>query len=386
MKIRFFKQSTHILLFSFFALLLFMGHRTGSISLLSLFCVLVMFIVPLHRYIDSIAGLLVVFTIAFTTIGIATGFVASVPMAIAYFIPSIFFYCLGRYIVDIIDYREQLLWLLLIIIALYLFEIYISVFQTIASSGSIINTSRLFYFRGDEGRQLTATLVGLGVSLGFVGLPMSIIYKGSKLVRILYLFLFLCSLITTIHLVNRTGIFICICTLFATFLYYYRFSLSKILWGVIICTVLYLLLSKLGVISHDVFEAYAARNDADLVTGGDRTGRWTHAFQHLLTSPLGWAENNGTTEYYVHNMWLDIAKVTGLLPFILLLICTIVSFRTLFNLLTIRKEIVIALLLSLNICFFLSCFVEPVYGGLHFFLYVMIWGIQKQYLVRFCNS
>lgn len=380
------QRPANLILFSLFALLLFMGHRTGFISILSLFCILIVFLVPWNLYIDGLSVLILAFTISFTAIGIVSGFITDIHTMIAYFIPSIFFYCLGRYIVDVIDCKEQLLWLVLVIIALYLFEIYFSIFQSVTSTGNIINTSRLFYFNGNEGRQLTATLVGLGASLGFVGLPMSIIYKSNRLIRVLYFFLFLFSLITTIHLVNRTGLVICVCVLAITLIYYHKSNVIKIFWGVIICFFLYLLLNKLGVISSDVFDAYAARNETDLTTGGDRTEKWEEALQHLFTSPFGWAENNGTTEFYVHNMWLDIAKVTGLLPFFLLILCTISSFRTLFKLLTVRKDIVVALLLSLNGCFFMSCFVEPVYGGLHFFLYVMIWGVQKQYLLRFCNS
>lgn len=385
MKVKFLQRPSNFILFCLFALLLFMGHRTGFITILSIFCILIVFMVPCRLYIDNLAGLLIAFTISFTIIGIASGFITSITTMIAYFIPSIFFYWLGCYIVDVIDCKTQLLCVILFILALYLYEIYFSIFLSVTSTGSIINTSRLFYFGGNEGRQLTATLVGLCASLGFVGLPISIIYKDNKIIRTLYFLLFLFSLITTIHLVNRTGLVVCVCTLVITLIYYHKFNLLKILSGVVICVLLYVLLTKLGVINHDVLDAYATRNEADLTTGGDRTGKWVDALQHLFTSPLGWAENNGTTELYVHNMWLDIAKVTGILPFILLVFCTISSLKSLFKLLTVRKDIVVALLLSLNVCFFLSCFVEPVYGGLHFFLYVMLWGIQKQYLKRFCN-
>ena len=381
-----FRQPKDILLFSLFALLLFMGHRTGFITMLTLFCMLVTFVIPLNRYIDFQGILLIVFTICFTVIGILNGCVDSLSTAIAYFIPSVFFYCLGKYLVDKIDYKPQLLLVMIVIITIYLLEIYFSIFQKILSTGSIVNTSRLFYFGGNEGRQLTATLVGLGASLGFIGLPMFLLYKDKIEIRCLFLLLFFSSLITTIHLVNRTGLVICVCSLIITLIYFYRFDLSKILSGIIICSIIFLILVKLDIISVDVFNAYALRNEVDFATGGNRTVRWLEALHQLFISPFGWAENNGTTDYFVHNMWLDIAKVVGIIPFVTLLICTISSFRVLFKLIKLKKDVVVAMLLSLNICFFLSCFVEPVYGGLHFFLYVMLWGIQKQYLLTFCRK
>ena len=386
MDFKFIRQPKNIILFAFFALLLFMGHRTGFITVLTLFCFLITFIVPWYRYFDKLAILIISFTICFTLIGIASGFVSSVATAIAYFIPSIFFYFLGKYIVDIINHKSHLLWFIIVVVILYLFETYLTVIQTVISTGSILNTSRLFFFGGNEGRQLTATLVGLCASLGFIGLPISIIYKDSRIVQLLFMILFLLSLVTTVHLVNRTGLVICIFSLLFTLAYYYKSNISKIVFAVILCAILYAILVHFEVVTPEVLDAYAARNEADFTTGGNRTGKWAEAIHQLLISPLGWAENNGTTELYVHNMWLDIAKVTGILPFILLVLCTISSIKTLFVLLREKRDVVVAMLLSINICFFLSCFVEPVYGGLHFFLYVMIWGFQKQYSVKFQNS
>ena len=199
-KSRILRQPKHIILFSLFALLLYMGHQTGFISILSIFCLLVLLIIPFNRYIDTLGVLLLAFTGCFTVIGLLSGFVDSLSAAIAYFIPSIFFYCFGKYIVDILESDEQFFVVILAAIALYSYELYMTTIESAISTGSLVNTSRLFYIDGDEGRKLTATLVGLGVSLGFTGLPMSILYKGKKIVR---------------------GVF------FIVFTYYYTFSKSN---------------------------------------------------------------------------------------------------------------------------------------------------------------
>lgn len=386
LKSKILRQPKHVLLFGLFALLLFMGHRTGFITLLALFCILVPLFVPINRYIDTLGLLLITFTICFTCIGVFNGYVKSLSTAIAYFIPSVFFYFIGRYIVDKLEFKYQIINMVILIIALYSLEIYTSIIGSIMSTGSIINTSRLFYFGGDEGRQLTATLVGLGVALGFVGLPMGIIYKENRLVRCLFLILFLLSLITTVHLVNRTGLVVCILSLLITLLYYYRTNTYQLFFALIASVILYFLVLKLGIINQEVIDAYASRNEVDLELGGGRIDKWIDAFKQLFMSPFGWAANVGKTDIFVHNMWLDIARVTGLIPFGVLVCCTIASFKVLLKLMRIKKDIIVAMLLSLNVCFFISFFVEPVYGGLHFFLYVMVWGIQKQYLVRFNRS
>lgn len=382
-KSKIFRQPKHIILFSLFALLLYMGHQTGFISILSIFCLYVLLIIPLNRYIDTLGVLLLAFTGCFTIMGLLGGFVDSLSAVLAYFIPSIFFYCFGKYIVDIFESKEQILVVILAVIVLYSYELYMTTIESVISSGSLVNTSRLFYIDGDEGRKLTATLVGLGVSLGFIGLPMSILYREKNIVRAVFLIVFILSLLTTIHLVNRTGLVICVLTLVITLLYYYGTDIRQLLVALIVSLVIYLILQKLGIINQEIFDAYSARNEADVLTGGGRTEKWGNAVRQLFVSPFGWAENSGKTDIFVHNMWLDIAKVTGLIPFILLCLSTLSSFNTLGKLICIKRDIIVAVLLSLNVCFFCSCFVEPVYGGLHFFLYVMLWGIQKQYLVRF---
>lgn len=380
------RQPKHIILFSLFALLLYMGHQTGFISILSIFCLLVLLIIPFSRYIDTLGFLLLAFTGCFTIMGLIGGFIGSVSAAIAYFIPSIFFYCYGRYIVDILDSKEQIFIVIVAVIVLYSCELYMSAIESVIATGSIVNTSRLFYIDGEETRKLTATLVGLGVSLGFIGLPMAILYKDKKIIRGIFVIVFLLSLVTTIHLVNRTGLVICVLTLVITLLYYYRTNIRQLLVALILSLAVYVLLQKLGIINQEVLDAYAARNEADVLTGGGRTERWGYALRQLFLAPFGWAENSGKTDMFVHNMWLDIAKLTGIIPFILLCLCSLSSFNVLGKLLRIKRDIIVAMLLSLNVCFFCSCFVEPLYGGLHFFLYVMLWGIQKQYLVRFCRS
>lgn len=352
----------------------------GFITLLSLFCILVSIIIPCKHYIDSLGYLLIAFTFSYTFIGIATGFINTLSSTIANAFPLIFFYCFGRYIQNKLQTKTQFLFFISILITFYSFEIYSSIIQSIISSGNIINTSRQFRFGSDESRALTATLVGLCVSIGFIGLPISLILKNNKKLKWYYFLIFFFSTLTTIHLVNRTGLIVGITSLIVTLAYYYREKRFKIILAIFLCATLFFILLKTGVINQDIIDAYANRNNDDLLTGGGRLDRWEEVPERLIFSPFGWAEKNGHTVYYIHNMWLDIAKVTGIIPCLLLIISTIKSIKSIIQLTSIRQNIIVATFVALNVCFFLSCFVEPVYGGLHLFLYVMVWGMQNQYL------
>lgn len=373
-------RGKNLLLMGLYALLLYMGHMTGFITIVTLFSILVLLLVPCIRYFDKIGKLIIAFTALYCLIGQLTGFFSDFSTLLALAIPLFPFYCFGSYVQENLKNRQYVLLFILVTVTLYSYEIYSTIIRSIAATGSVINVTREFYFDEDEMRKLTATLVGLGASMGFIGLPMAILLKDSKIKRILFLAVFVCSLLTTIHLVNRTGLVVGVVTMVATSLYYYRSNRKYILFAVLFCFVLLLVLSYSGVINQEVIDAYTKRNEADLSTGGDRTGRWDYAINQLLLHPFGWAEHLGTTVYYIHNMWLDIAKVTGIIPFLLLVTPTFLSMKTLVRLMHKKQDIIVALFISLNTCFFLSCFVEPVYGGLHLFLYVMVWGMQNQYL------
>ena len=377
---RLFHGNSNLVLLVMGALTLYMSHRTGFITILSLYCILIFCVVPVRRYIDGLGIWVIAFTITFTFIGVATGLINSLSTAIAYTIPLPFFYVLGRYIQHESQSNKVTLYIVAFVILFYSLEIYLSIFKNIVSTGSIINASRLFYFEGNESRKLTATLVGLAASLGFAGLPMFAILKGDKVIRLFYFLLFLSSLITTINLVNRTGLVVWVFSFMLPVLYFYKRSRFKLIIIFCICFILIGIMISTGIISQEVISAYSERNELDLQTGGGRLEKWSSALLHIFSSPFGWAENNGTTNMFVHNMWLDVAKVTGIIPFFILLVSTVKSIKTVVKLSKFQVNEVVACFISLNICFFLSCFVEPVYGGMHMFLYVMIWGMQNQYL------
>lgn len=89
--------------------------------------------------------------------------------------------------------------------------------------------------------------------------------------------------------------------------------------------------------------------------------------RELIQYPMG----GRASQVYRHNMWLDVGRVSGIIPFCLLLVYSIKNFA---NVTVIWKNTKILpslryLLLFLYIGAYVNCFVEPIWeGALNFFL------------------
>ena len=124
--------------------------------------------------------------------------------------------------------------------------------------------------------------------------------------------------------------------------------------------------------NSELLELYTERNE-DFATAGNRTNRWSYAIEQLFKYPFGWYDG---TIYHVHNMWLDIARISGIIPFLILAYFAGKNIIGSFVLIKRYNTPLMYLMLGLNVCFFTSCFVEPIVGGIHFMLYCMLWGFQ----------
>jgi hypothetical protein len=133
-------------------------------------------------------------------------------------------------------------------------------------------------------------------------------------------------------------------------------------------------------VDQSVLDAYAQREENsayDASSMGGRSDMWLSAIGSLFTSPFGW-EPVGYT--FAHNMWLDIARMAGLLAFIPFLIATILHGKNLLKLFHNRYITnFTAIIISINVAMLFSSFTEPVIEGslLFFCILMMIWGITK---------
>lgn len=364
------------ILFVLFCLALLINHRTGYVTLLSVFILLFgLTKLPKAKF-DGLGIAVLLYSVLYILFSSFNGIEYQMSAYILYGICPYIFYMYGRYAAGRWTTENQHLTFWLLIILFYCIDIFVVSGISIVSSGELINSKREFSFT--DSQDLSATLVGLCMDIGMIGLPMAILIKGVKL-KLSYFSLFVMSLVVTVSLLNRTGLVVLVLCSAGVILWRARKDFSILIKTGLAVAVIFLVLVYVGVINEQLIEFYTARNE-DLSTMGHRSYRWTYALSQLFTHPFGWARWGEV--YYVHNMWLDIARISGIIPFSFLVFFAVKSFYLAFRLVSRTESVLSYLMLGLNICFFFSCFVEPIFGGTHFMLYIMLMGYENTLYYR----
>ena len=355
-----------------------------SIYIIFVFCLLSLLILPIRKYVDKTVIFLVLFSIFYCLPLIFFGVDSWFNFA-SYLLCPVIFYMYGKYVVDKLKESKLIALFLAVSILLFSIVLYLSAIQDIAQN-KFVNITRSFSIWGMDGGQdsLSATLYGLVASLGLVGL--SVFFARTALtkgVKGVFLLLFVLSMLTVLHLVNRTGIVIAVACVFCVSAYCSQGRIWRLLGCGLLVFMLVLLLIELNVIDQNVVDAYANRNEGigEVNTAGGRWDKWVDGIQNVLKYPLGW-DVEAPQYGYAHNLWIDIARISGFLPFLCFLIVTFISYGKLLKLLRLKDMTIVPLLFGLNVCFFLSSFVEPVIEAipLYFYLYLMLWGVQNAVL------
>lgn len=364
-----------ILLYSIYFIVIATMLIPESIYVKFFFSVIVFFIVLKNIRFDKIALYLALFSVLYALMGVLNHKFAV--LAISYMVSPCSFYLFGKYTVKKFS-DEILIWFVLLTILFCGLHVYLGTILDIRS-GTLISYSRHIDFPYVE--RLQATLVGAAISLGLCGFSVFMNYKPLlRLQPLMFLGLSLLSLLVLLHLSNRTGFVIIVLCLIFGMLYMLRNRGAFMFLFVIVLLFLSItyISSNYGASFADFISAYEYRNaNSALDTGGERTGRWVDGLENLLASPFGW----NPIYDRVHNFWLDVARVGGLLPFIPLVIATFKSISLSIKIYKIKNSLLILIMLELYICFFLTCMVEPILEGLstYTYLYFMLWGMQFEF-------
>lgn len=364
-------------LFMFLAFIIILNHQTGYISLVTVFSVAVLFIFISKAKIDIYSILIIIFGVFYYTISAINGYENNIQTTVICYIAPFFFYQYGYYFPSRFRTDDSITVAWTIIVICYCLDIFCIATGNILSSGELIAEQRSLMFGGESGYSMSATLVGLSLDIGMIGLAMAIIVK-NKYMRIVYILMFFFSLLTTIHLLNRTAIAVAMLCTLTLIAYKSRNDIRTLILSVVVILSISAILIYFGIVNDDIISLYKERN-VDLSTMGTRTTRWKDAIGNILIYPFGWGTMG--QEFNIHNMWLDIARIAGIIPFLILSYLTINTFIKTIRLLISHERTISYLLLGLNICFFASCFVEPIYGGTHLNLYFMLMGTVN-YLTR----
>lgn len=367
------------ILFLLFVLVLYNSILVGTSYYTMAFCVMAMITIPVRKYIDKQAVWLIAFSILYSLMYVMLDLSPShIPLYLA---APLIFYCYGKYVVDNLHSRKAILEFVAIVVFFFSLVTYYTCIIDIGSVG-LINLSRTMGRSGVEDAVMAATLYGLNVSLGLACLFgfLSIEKKERTLLHYLLPISFALSLLTTVHLVNRTGL-VLVCFSVIIFLFYSKKS-SKATWIILIfVAALFAYLSTKSDFAS-ILDAYTSRGEVEghgLSDAGSRTEKWMDALSRLFSSPFGWYKDINYT--FTHNMWLDVARLTGITPFIAIVGATIVGYKDTLHLYRIKNDYLVLTLISIQVVFFLECFVEPVMEGfdLFFYLMCMFFGIQRQY-------
>lgn len=292
--------------------------------------------------------------------------------------PACFYIC-GKLFVTKLGNQRYLLWTIFLICLVASLPIYILTISDILKGELIAYSRRL----GNEEVALAATLYGLVAAIALSGLGFFVTAgkNTSKVIRWGFLILFACSLLTTIHLINRTGIVISLICLIALLATQKIGKMGKaIVYLIAIFTVIVMYFGTDWLM--DSIDAYTYRNvnGYGIDSGGGRFDRWIDALGKFLEYPVGWWQNNSTYNARVHNLWLDIARVGGIIPFILIIIFFINGIRTQFILLKrYKKQPVVLILFGIFLSMCLAAAVEPVIEAKisYFCLIIFFMGMES---------
>lgn len=280
-----------------------------------------------------------------------------------------FFYLLGKYLIQNVD-SQQAIYNILVIIGFILSTSYlISVLINFFEGGfSQLDRNLPYFWTGD---QISATIMGAYFSFNMCIPALLISDQGRSnwFHKIVATIIFILTLICVLRIGSRTQLGIMLITTLISFFYMVpRQSLKQNFFlFVSIAIVLTVVFQNVSFdLSEDWLSTFASRMDngaADIASGGGRTDRWIKSINNMFEKPLGW----GLHEFgYAHNLWFDVLRAAGVIPFFLLIIFTTRSFITAGKIIAVKSLNVNFRLIILvyTTTFFLIFMVEPIMDGL----------------------
>ena len=355
---------------------LIMNHSFGYITLLGIFVIIFFFSVTIKKHTINVQEtILILYLASYNLISSVNGYEFSIYTILLNLLAPFFFFQFGEYVTKKWKSENELIVFWIIIIACYCLDVFHVGIKNIITTGQLVGSVDTRFLNIESGGAtyaISATGVGLCLDLAVVGLPMMIVAK-EKFHKYLFLILFLTALLITFNMLNRTALIIALACFLTLQGYRSRKNKLNLIFAFVFISLFIITLMYTGIISSDLIELYTERNE-DFSTAGNRTQRWSYALEQLLYNPFGWGDG---VVYHVHNMWLDIARISGIIPFVILVYFAFNSFKESFKMINKYESPLMYLILGLNVCFFASCFAEPITGGTLFMLYCMLWGFPN---------
>lgn len=370
-------------------------HALSYYVMLLFFAGCAMVLVNEIKRIDMMTLLLILFGYLFAMGFWRTGLVSSPIILMVQIVGPFIFYVLGRHLVSRMKSEsEVMVMLLLVAVAMEMF-IVINVVYDIFISGNLVLLSR----KMDAiigGEPIKATLAGLSVSPALVGWCMVLLFSKPMRKPIVWvgIVMALFALLSVVHFVNRTGLVLIVVSNAAVIGYLSRDRwMRTIAWSVAILSLIILVVYATGFLDSQLAQAYLFREERkgenEAGGAGGRSVRWVDAIEKLIDYPYGWATDRSTFHDFVHNLWLDVARLSGIFPFLIIVFSTLGTLFCLFKIVLLKKRnILIGMLVALHTIYFFGCFVEPVTEGYPFMLfsYCFLWAVTFELYDRWTRD
>lgn len=365
----------YFLIMTFFCLLL-TSYTRDSLYALVIFSGIAWLIVPSKKYWNSLTTLLLLFSIMYSAVMWINGNVGSLFNQVVYLISPVIFFRLGYLFMDIFKSDRSREYFFLLVAIFFLAPI---IYQTLVDIKlvGIVNPTRHLLSELSNTGMMSATLYGLMSSVGIGGVATLFVKCSNLKIKIGYLIIATLSLLIVVHLVNRTGIVLLLVCLIISFILSTKMKISKIVPVALIFVLLLVMMFGLDVVNNEVINAYEYRalNSESSESAGGRTELWINSLGYMFMYPFGWG-----TEHYSHNLWLDIARVSGLFAFVPFLCLTLVYVNKLLSLAKKVDKSYIIIVITMNTSMILASSVEPVIDAsiLYFSILMMMWGIVSK--------
>lgn len=323
-----------------------------SINLFNIYAV-IKYKIDFNRYIKS-KGLVIIllFSLTFNVISFLVN--KQLYLFILLIIPSM--YALGISIINVKEYNIEKL---IISIALgFLFNvIFDCIYTFMLNDGAYISRNLNSIFSIDL--YVSATIEALKLVFP-IGIFIPLLLTNNKKYKLLAIFMIISVILINTVLLSRNILLDIVFAFLLVVIYKFDYLKSLVIKKkktfYIIIVMFFFLLILIGFNSRFISGFF---NIDRLLSDTARIKTLLLASSQLFQFPLGGNQMNLGELNYAHNMWLDVANVAGIIPFIILIIFT---FRYIYILIKIGKNLPLPIFFCSNILLVgtLACFFEPI--------------------------
>lgn len=331
-----------------------------------------LFFKEIYKYSDKVSVLLFLFGVWYSVFATKLSFNEYITFMFVY--PML--YLVGKYLGT--SEREDSLVNTILFLALSMSAMYLlSISADIVKNGFYSDTRNLEIEGRGSSEEISATGIYSHLML-LTTFIASLFMKMPWKRKVVYVFIAILAFVASVRIQSRTGVVIMLMVVVLSLLVNFRtmarrnFIMVVISLGALLFAANYALTTykeELGIL--DRFQ------DDDVETGGYRTELAMDVVNKLSESPWGGLEHMP----YAHNMWLDCARVSGIVPLLLLLLITVLYARSMWRMYkqptdnsSYRDVIII-----IGIALFVYMNVEPILEGcpLLFAFFAIFLGILR---------